>query len=663
MTSGDKPALGLTSGIIRKLAAVLSADAAGYSRLMGLDESATLQVLMSHRTIIDTLVRQYRGRVVDSPGDNVLAEFASVVDAVQCAVDIQRELHVRNANLPPPGQLKFRIGINLGDVIVEGDRIYGDGVNIAARMEKLAEAGGICISRSVYEQVKTKLALTYEDIGAQVVKNIADPVRVYRVRDEASVSAPLAIRRRLAETFRRRRVLVAVALLVVLAAVGVWHLVSPSWVGPAAKPSIAVLPFVNMSGDREQEFFSDGMTEDLITEFSRIGGLLVIARASAFGYKGKVVRPEQISRELGVRYLLEGSVRKANNRIRINAQLVDASTGYQMWADSYDRNSEDIFAVQAEIAGMITKTLAVRLTGKERGQMGRPYTSSEVAWEYSQRGLELYRQYTPQGNAHARELFEKAIDLDPKFAKAYAYLAATHRQDGNMEWTSDRQASEDLAYRMAQKAVELANAELDPKPSLPIALQQWGYVLLYRGQRAEALAAAEATIKGDPKLYGDGFKGDPNYADGYGLWAHVLIYSGRPEEALHKTDEAIKRNPNDPFLYNYYRGHAEYVWGFQKSSTDPESSKQHFLKAENYLRTAEKKNSKFRPVHAYLAAVLMELGRHEEARKEMAILAQGGRPRPSQDLARFQKYIEQSLPYAEPAIRTHLIDLWRRADS
>src|SRR5215471_14464503 len=470
----------------RKLAAIFSTDVAGYSRLMGDDEEATIRTLTAYRVVISWLIQQYRGRVIDSPGDNLLAEFASVVDAVRCAVEIQQELTTKNAELPEHRQMRFRIGINLGDVIPDGERIYGDGVNIAARLEGLAEAGGICISGTVYDQVATKLPLTYKFLGQQTVRNIARPVRAYRVQ---AASGPADLQGRLWNRPGARRspkvTVWWVGLLLVLGGgVASWRLfVHPSLLPPLpAKPSIAVLPFVNMSGDPEQEYFSDGMTEDLITELSTLSGLFVIARNSVFTYKGKAVKPEQVSRELGVRYMIEGSVRKAHNRMRITAQLVDTTTGYHLWAQNYDRDLHDIFAVQEEIARRIMRALAVRLTMGEEKHMGRPYTSSQVAWEYFMRGAELYRRFTPQDNVHARELFEKAIDLDPEFARAYANLAATHRQDWILAWTQDRETSEELAYRLAQQAVELARRELEPKPSLPYALEQWGFVLLYRRQ-------------------------------------------------------------------------------------------------------------------------------------------------------------------------------------
>ena len=320
-----------------------------------------------------------------------------------------------------------------------------------------------------------------------------------------------------------------------------------------------------MSGDPEQEYFSDGMTEDLITELSTLSGLFVIARNSVFTYKGKAVKPEQVSRELGVRYMLEVRLRPAHNRRRITAQRVDTATGYHLWAQNYDRDVHDIFAVQEELARRITRALAVRLTMQEDKHMGRPYTSSPVAWEYFMRGAELYRRFTSQENAQARALFEKAIELDPEFARAYANLAATHRQDWTYAWTQDRDTAEELAYRLAHKAVELARRELEPQPSLPYALQQWGLMLLYRGRHQEASDAAEEAVRRNP-----------NYADGYALGAQVLVYRGKPEEALRKTQEAIRLNPNYPFLYDYHRGQAYYVWGFLTAGTDANVSQQYY---------------------------------------------------------------------------------------
>src|SRR3989441_1650150 len=371
-------------GVARKLAAILSADVKGYSRLMGEDEIATIRTLTAYRAVMATLIQRHRGRVVDSPGDNLLAEFASVLDAVQCAVEIQQELKVRNADLPAPRKMEFRIGINLGDVIVEGERIYGEGVNIAARLEGLAEAGGICISGTVYDQIENKLALGYKYLGKQVVKNIARPVQVYRVSMEPR-AAPLKASKEaegqppgIIRLWPRGR---TEPLKASREAEGQRQPLQKGMELPD-KPSIAVLPFINLSGDPEQEYFSDGMTEDLITDLSKLSGLFVIARHSVFTYKGKAVKVEQVGRELGVQYVLGGSVRKVDNRVRITAQLVDATTGYHLWAERYDRPLKDIFALQDETIQKIVAALAVKLTEEEQERVWRRYTDNMEAYDY-----------------------------------------------------------------------------------------------------------------------------------------------------------------------------------------------------------------------------------------------------------------------------------------
>lgn len=640
MMSGEGPPSSVGTGRVRKLAALLSADVEGYSRLMGEDEAATVHTLTVYRAVIQTLVQEHRGRVVDSPGDNVLAEFASVVDAVECAVAIQRDLGVKNTELPPQRQMKFRVGINLGDVIVERERIYGDGVNIAARLESLAPGGGICIAGSVYEQVKGKLTLRYEDMGAQSVKNIAEPMRAYRVLEETAIAAPPASPREpRAAISWRQGVLAVIALLAVLGAgMGAWRLLAGPSTSFPNKPSIAVLPFVNISGDVQQEYFSDGMTEDLINELARLDGLLVIARASAFTYKGKTVRPEQVSRELGVRYMLEGSVRKANNQIRITAQLVDGTTGYHVWAQSYDRDLKDVFAVQEEIARMITRSLEVRLTMAEERHMGSPYTTNPQAWELFTRGTQLYRRFTPKDNAQARDLFEQAIALDPQFARAYANLAATHRQDWVLAWTQNRADSENLAYDKANTAVELARREPVPQPSLSHALEQRGYVYLYQKKFREANKDAEEAVSHNP-----------NFADGYGLLAHVLIYQGEPEKALTETQKAAKLDPSS-FFFDYHRGHANYVSGYLMSQNDPRRVER-FREAEQNLRAALDKNRNFRPARLYRVVVLGELGRQQDAVSEMATYRNMGGSSGN-----------RILPYKDPAIARRVIQLLQAAE-
>ena len=380
----------MTEGRVkRKLSAILSADVKGYSRLMGLDEEATVQTLKAYRKTMFTLIREYSGRVVDSPGDNLLAEFESVIDAVQCAVEIQQELKVKNVELSEDRRMEFRIGVNLGDVIKEGERIYGDGVNIAARIEELAEGGGICISGTVYDQVENKLALGYEDLGEHVVKNIAKPIRVYKV--PVKTNAAVRAQGEVADEHKTDFEL-------------------------SDKASIAVLPFVNISGDSEQEYFSDGMTEDLITDLSKISGLFVIARNSVFTYKGKNVKVEDVGQELGVQYVLEGSVRKVKDRVRITAQLVDTATGGHVWAERYDRDLADIFDLQDEVAQKIVDALEIRLTKGEQETLGRTPTHNLEAYDCFLKGGAYFMRTTKEANAQARSMYQKAIDLDPKYA-------------------------------------------------------------------------------------------------------------------------------------------------------------------------------------------------------------------------------------------------------
>jgi adenylate cyclase len=647
MLSGEEHIFSPSTRMIRKLAAILSADVKGYSRLMGEDEAATIHTLTVYQALIATLVQQYQGRVVDSPGDNLLAEFASVVDAVECAVAIQQELHARNSELPAHRHMEFRIGVNLGDVIVEGERIYGDGINIAARLESLAEGGGICIARSVYEQVKTKLALGYEDMGAQAVKNIAEPVRVYRVRTEPGVATLPAVRRKpSAAASRLRGAVVAAVLLALLGGgVSVWHLVSRLLSSSPGKPSIAVLPFVNMSGDPEQEYFSDGMTEDLITDLAKVAGLFVIARNSAFTYKGKPVKPEQVGRELGVRYMLEGSVRRANDRVRITAQLIDATTGYHLWAQRYDRGLQDIFAVQEDIARRITRELALMLTPEEKANMTRQYTTNAEAWEYFMRGAALYRGATKQDNAQARALFEKAISLDPQFARAYANLSATYRQDWNYEWTTDDPAK---LRDIEQQAFDLAQRSVDLDPSLPYGHIQLAYIYVYRLKYDDAIHEAEQAIQ----LGGDSF------ADGYAVLAQVLTYGGEPQRAVPLMEKALALDPQAPVYYLRQLGQAYYVMGqvekYQKG--DAQQAMGYYQKAEEYLTRAMVVNRNHRQTRLSLAPVYMESGQEPKAQ---ALFAEF--PDMRRHITISQR--RQQAPYKDQWIRERYIDALRRAGS
>src|SRR6266851_10417888 len=441
----------------RKLVAILSTDVKGYSRLMGEDEVATIRTLTAYRELMATLIQQHRGRVVDSPGDNLLAEFASVVEAVQCAVALQGELRLRNAELPPHRRMQFRRGINLGDVIVEGERLYGDGVNIAARLESLAIPGGICISGTVYDQIETKLSLQYEYQGEQTVKNIAKPVRVYRLGVDESSSQKSSSQQAKVEAPKRRRVrpahrwVVAGLVLVTITIVAVRYLpfsllatrhsvlgteeAKPPSLPLPDKPSIVVLPFVNMSKDPDQEYFNDGMTDTLITDLSRLSGLFVIARNSAFTYKGKPVKVQEVSKELGVRYVLEGSVQKANNRVRINVQLIDATTSGHLWAERYDRELQDIFALQDEVTQRVVAALQVKLAEGEQEHLVRKNTDNVEAYDSLLRGRTYYLRYTKEANAQARQMFEHAIELDSQYADAYTGLGATYWIEWILQWS------------------------------------------------------------------------------------------------------------------------------------------------------------------------------------------------------------------------------------
>ena len=621
----------------RKLTAILSADVKGYSRLMGEDEEATTRTLTTYREEMATVIRQHRGRVVDSPGDNLLAEFASVVDAVQCAVVIQATLQAENAGLPAHRKMEFRIGINVGDVVVEGEKIYGDGVNIAARLESLAEPGGICISGTVYEHVENKLALGYEYLGEQVVKNIAKPVRVYRVA-ESGAAVPLESKKKKlsGKQYWQRGVLAVLGLVLILGgivAVRQLSLRSPSSSGVFSseqasalplpdKPSIAVLPFINLSGDPEQEYFSDGMTEDLITDLSKLSGLFVIARHSVFTYKGKAVKVEQVGRELGVQYVLGGSVRKADNRVRITAQLVDATTGYHLWAERYDRPLKDIFALQDETIQKIVAALAVKLTEEEQERVWRRYTDNMEAYDYLLRGWEYWWRTTKEMNAQARQMFERAIELDPKYAAAYAALCWTYWMDWIMQWSQDPQSLE-RAFELAQRAIALDD-------SLPGAHQALGYVYLFKKQHEQAIAETERAIALDP-----------NDADGYATLGFVLTYSGKPEEAIRLVERAMRLNPRYPVTYLACLGYAYRLT-------------RRYEEAIAVQKRVLTRNPDFVGAHFNLATTYSELGWEEEAQAEVAEVL---RLSPQASL----EGVRRVLPYKDPAELERVLAALRKA--
>ncbi len=538
----------------RRLAAILAADVVGYSRLMGEDEEGTLATLNACRQVIDGLVNDHRGRVFGGAGDSVIAEFASPVEAVRCGVEIQQELETRNAELPEDRRMQFRIGVNLGDVMAEGENLFGDGVNIAARLEQLAEPGGIYVSDDIYRQVEGKVDVAFDDLGEQRVKNITKPVRVFRARLGEDTAA---------------------------GALG-----SSEPLPLPDKPSIAVLPFTNISGDLEQEYFSDGITEDIITDLSKVSALFVIARNSVFTYKGRAVRVQEVSRDLGVRYVVEGSVRKSGNRVRITAQLIDGMSGGHMWAERYDRDLTDIFALQDEITEKIVAALQVKLTEGEQEQVARRYTENLVAYDYFLRGRADQARATKETNAQAREMFERAIELDPNFAGAYAVLSHTYSRDWSYQWSDDTQALE-RASEAAKKAVTLDD-------SLPLAHARLAWIYLWRRQHEQAIAEVKRAI----------FL-DPNFAEGYARLGIILTYAGRPGEGIDLVKKAMRLDPHYPPLYLFYLGHAHYLVG-------------QYEEAIAVLKRSFTRNPDQLPSHLDLAVIYCELGRKEEARAEVA---------------------------------------------
>jgi adenylate cyclase len=538
----------------RKLSAILSADVKGYSRLMEQDELETVRTLEAYREMITEVVRNYSGRVVDSPGDNVLAELSSVVDAVECAVEIQRELKAKNDDLPQDRRMEFRIGINLGDVIEEGERIYGDGVNVAARIERLAAGGGICISGTAFDQVEGKLGLEFDYLGERSVKNIKKPVRVYRAKLEGGVSDE------------------GISLGVPL----------------PDKPSIVVLPFDNLSGDPEQEYFVDGIVDDIITELSRFPYILVIARTTSFTFKGKSVDIRQVGRELGVRYVLEGSVRKIGDRVRITAQLIEAETGSHIWAERYDRDLEDIFIVQDEITAQVVGSIHPEVLSAEMRRARQKPTESLDVWSYAVRARFHVLRLTPEDNAEAKRLFGKALELDPNYVPALALLVYCHIGDVLFGWSEAPPQSIAEAQRLARLAASLD--ENDPWVQCSL-----GFTEFIAKNPDAAIAHYRRAIELNP-----------NFALAHGYLSCQLGYAGEAEAAIEAGHNAISLSPRDPELFHFHVG----------------IGTGHFI-AERYEEAVAWANKVIaeRPEtpagRRLLAASLAQLGRIEEARRAM----------------------------------------------
>ena len=628
-----------TQDFKRKLTAILSADAKGYSRLMGEDEEATVRTITAYRTAMAKLIQQYRGRVVDSPGDNVLAEFGSVVDAVNCAVEVQRELAERNSELPPERKMEFRIGINLGDVIEEGERIYGDGVNIAARVEGLAEGGGICISGTVYDAIEAKLGLEYEYLGEQEVKNIDRPVRVYRVLSFPGAAAHRVVKAKKAVGRKWRNVFLAIAaFLVVGAAIVKWNfsLRSTPPVEVASlekmafplpeKPSLAVLPFDNLSGDSSQDYFSDGITESIITALSNVSNLFVIARNSTFTYKGKPVKVQQVAEELGVRYVLEGSVQKSGDRVRITAQLIDALTGHHLWAEQYERNFGDIFALQDDITEQVTLALQVKLTQGEQARIRRAHMDNPEAYEYFLRGRETYMSFTKENNDQARKLWEKAAELDPNNSWLWQQIGWTYYRDARFGWTDTPAQSLALAEELAQKtlAVDDSNAEAYCLLSVVYMSRRQHDKAVEYGERALALA--------------------PNFTDITATIAIPLMYSGRAEEAIELVRNAMRLSPYYPAWYLAVVGFAYRFTG-------------QYEEAIALLETwRDRANPRSALPYLFLAITYEEAGRGEEAQLAVAEILKRN---PKASITGYLK--AKTFPYKDQADIDKVVDSLRKA--
>ncbi len=561
---------------------------------MAADEEATLAALRAHRQrILEPNTATHGGRIVKLMGDGVLVEFPSVVDAVECAVTIQQATAAANAQTPEERRIVFRIGINVGDIIIEGDDIYGDGVNVAARLETLAEPGGICISSSVREQVQNKIPIRFADMGEQSVKNIERPIHVYYVVLEGTQPAA------------------APAPSTAAAA------------GRAEKASIAVLPFVNMSGDPEQEYFADGISEDIITALSKISQLLVIARNSSFTFKGKAVRVDEVCQKLGVRFVLEGSVRKSGNRVRITAQLIDGASGGHLWADRYDRELTDIFAVQDEVTREIVAALALNLTEGERRQLASEPAHNAEAYEYFLRGRDCFWRPSKATSDEAKLMLQRAIELDPKLVPAYALLSVVHSRDYLNDWGLSPANSLQQAGELAQRAVALDDRDAHARWALG------GYYLWSRRHDDAIRELEKATAL------------DSNLAVAHVLLALALQYAGESDRALGVFDRVFALDPYHSDVYLHFQAQAYFQLG-------------RYEKAIEILKRRLVRNPNTDISHALLAASYGHLGRLDDARAEWQDVL---RINPTYSIEQRRKV----LPYKNPADFDPFVDGLRKA--
>ena len=556
----------------RRLAAILAADVAGYSRLMAADEEGTHERLQAHlRELLDPKIKEHRGRIVKSTGDGLLAEFSSVVDAVRCAVKTQRAMIDRNADTPEDKRIIFRIGVNLGDVIVEPEDIFGDGVNIAARLEALAEPGGICISRVVRDQVRDRLDYKFEDMGEQEVKNIARPVRVYALRREAIAGLP-----------------------------GPMTPPSTSISQPAVPPrmSIVVLPFMNLSDDTEQQYFADGITEDLTTDLSRVPGSFVIARNTAFTYKGQPVDVKKVSRELGVRYVLEGSVRRVGDQVRVNVQLVDGQSGAHLWADRFDTDRANLAQAQDEITGRLARTLNLELVEASVRRSEQERAADPDARDLVMRGWALSnRMASAATREEARRAFERALDIDPESVDARIGLGEVLISGEDMEGGSNS------VHPNVTRAEQLLFEALERDPKRSRAHLVMGLIRRWQGRLSDSKIELEAAIALDP-----------NQASGHRQLGVTLMFLGQPEAAIPQLEKSTRLSPHDPFIALNYNalGRCHLFMG-------------HVDQAIDLLRKARATSPRYYFIHLNLAAALGLRGDLNEAR---AALAEGVKLRP-----------------------------------
>jgi adenylate cyclase len=527
----------------RKLMAILAADMVGYSRLMELDETGTLARLKTHRLeLIDPSITKNNGRIVKTTGDGMLVEFASAADAVECAVEIQRRMARRNADVDPTRQIQFRIGINLGDVIIEGDDVLGDGVNIAARLQTIAAPGGISVSQSVRDELAHKLDVRFEDSGEQPLKNISRPVRAFAIALDEIQAKPLPA--------------------------------PPPLVSDGGHNSIAVLPFANMSGDPDQEFFADGLTEDIITALSRFHELLVISRNSTFVYKGKAVNVQEVAKAFGVQYVVEGSVRKIANRVRITVQLIDARTDRHVWAERYDRELEDIFAMQDEVTALIVATLSGRVEAAAVERVQRSPTTSMRAYEYLLAAKVLHHRSTAADNAEAQKMVDKALALDPNYAHAHAWRACIAGQSWVYNWCADRDATWNTITAALGTALSLDDNDSDVHRILAA-------VNLNRGNHEAAQYHQERALALNP-----------NYDLIVVQQGEYLTWVGRPEEGVEWIRKAMRLNPHHPERFWNHLGRAYFV---ARKYTEASEAFRHISKPDQFH-------------HAFLAAAAAMAG-------------------------------------------------------